>query len=65
MVSTRLSSPQKDFRDVVGRQKTYGDVRHSTQVVDFVGLDFRYDMEEIRRVRQVAIVKEKADASLL
>lgn len=30
-----------------------------------MGLDFRYDVKEICRVRQITIMKEKADTSLL
>ena len=52
------------LKKAVNRNKTYGDVGHSTQIVDFMGLDFRYDMEKICRVRKVAVVEEQADTSL-
>jgi hypothetical protein len=43
---------------------TYGDVRHCSKVIDLVWFYFRYNMEQIRGIRQVTIVEEQTDAGL-
>lgn len=47
------------------KQETYSHVGHGTQIVNLVRLDGRNNVEQVRGIGQVAVMKEQTDMCLL
>ncbi len=65
----RLEQPQRaervGIRRVFGRLEGHGDVALRREVVDLVRLNFLDDANEVRRVRQIAVMQDHAPIRLV